>query len=230
MPTRSKTQQIPRLSAAAPSNTERWQAIATRDTTVNTFVYAVLTTKIYCRPSCAARLARRANVQFYDTPTQAEKAGFRACKRCRPHSGKTAAQSNPQTVVIEKACETIRNSLAAGLKPTLGDLAAQAGLTSSHFHRVFKKHVGVTPGSLGQSNLCSPAASTSTADADVLQLPHGHANGGTLPVDLDGAGEKGAGDFECLDGWNDFDALLAFEDQIWVPDLGAIDPRIMASD
>ncbi|KAJ5350096.1 hypothetical protein N7541_007823 [Penicillium brevicompactum] len=198
MPTRSQTQQIPRLSAAAPSNTERWQAITTRDATVNTFVYAVLTTKIYCRPSCPARLARRANVQFYDTPTQAEKAGFRACKRCRPHSG-TAAQSNPQLAVVERACESIRNSLAAGLKPTLGVLATQAGLTPSHFHRVFKKHVGVTPGqyigSLGQSNLCSlESPGTDTGDVEVLQLPpsgSGHANGGTLDL-LDGAGGKGA--------------------------------------
>lgn len=231
MPTRSQTQQIPRLSAATPSNTERWQAITTRDATVNTFVYAVLTTKIYCRPSCPARLARRANVQFYDTPTQAEKAGFRACKRCRPHSG-TAAQSNPQLAVVERACESIRNSLAAGLKPTLGVLATQAGLTPSHFHRVFKKHVGVTPGqyigSLGHSNLCSlESPGTDTGDVEVLQLPpsgSGHANGGTLDL-LDGAGGKG-GELECLDGWNDFDALLALESQIWVPE-GSIDPRIL---
>ncbi|CAG8275303.1 unnamed protein product [Penicillium salamii] len=226
MPIRSKTQQIPRLSPIdTPSQTARWQAITTRDTTVNHFVYAVLTTKIYCRPSCSARLARRANVQFYDTPSQAEQAGFRACKRCRPHSG-TAAQSNPQTAVVEKACESIRNSLAAGLKPKLGELAAQADLTSSHFLRVFKKHVGVTPGqyitSLAQSNLRSPGSSMSISDIDVSP-GFGHENGGTL--DLDGAGDKGAG-LSGVDAWNEFDSLLAMEDQIWVPDSGSIDPRI----
>ncbi|CAG7915505.1 unnamed protein product [Penicillium olsonii] len=204
---RSKPQQIPRLSPSHTlSQTERWQAIATR-ATVNTFVYGVITTKIYCRPSCPARLARRANVQFYDTPSQAEQAGFRACKRCRPHSG-TAAQSNPHTALVEQACESIRNSLAEGLKPTLGDLAAQADLTPSHFLRVFKKRVGVTPGqyirSLGQSNLCSPGSCTSLPNIDVS------GNGGTL--DLDGAG-KGVE----FPGWNEFDTLLAL-DQIWVPD------------
>ncbi|KAJ5562876.1 Ada DNA repair metal-binding [Penicillium sp. DV-2018c] len=145
----SEPQKIPRLNTNTPTDTERWQAIVTRDTTANAFVYAVLTTKIYCRPSCPARLARRANVLFYDTPSQAEKAGFRPCKRCRPHSGQTAAQNNPQTAVVENACESVRNILAAGLKPKPRDLAAQAGLTYSHFHRVFKKHAGVTPGRTG---------------------------------------------------------------------------------
>jgi methylphosphotriester-DNA--protein-cysteine methyltransferase len=240
---------IARLSpTVALTNTERWQAIATRDATVNTFVYAVLTTKIYCRPSCPARLARRANVQFYDTPSLAEKAGFRACKRCRPHSGQTAAQSNPQTAVVEKACESIRNSLAAGLKPKLSDLAAQAGLTSSHFHRVFKKRVGVTPGqyvvSLAQSNLRSPDSGVS-ASSDVETPPFISGNGNGVEIldldeDGDGIEEKGAGPSETRagcprymnDAWNEFDALLAFEhEQVWMPDSlsTCIDPRIISA-
>jgi len=239
----SKPQQIPRLSPTnALTNTERWQAIANRDATVNTFVYAVLTTKIYCRPSCPARLARRANVQFYDTPSQAEKAGFRACKRCRPHSGQTAAQSNPQTAVVEKACESIRNILAAGLKPKLSDLASQAGLTSSHFHRVFKKHVGVTPGqyigSLAQSNLHPPDSLTS-ASSDVETPRSISGDGNSLGIlNLDWIEEKGAGSSATgaefpgfMNGaWNEFDALLAFEnEQIWMPDSLSIDPRIISA-
>ncbi|KAJ5223609.1 hypothetical protein N7468_008151 [Penicillium chermesinum] len=146
-------QKLPRLhrSGDALTSAERWQAITKRDTSVNSFVYGVLTTKIYCRPSCSARLARRANVEFYDEPSQAERAGFRPCKRCRPQTGGTAAQNNPQAAVIEKTCQAIREEVAAGRKPRLLDLAAGAGLTPSHLHRVFKKLVGVTPGQYASS-------------------------------------------------------------------------------
>ena len=231
-----KLQEIPRLSSNF-TNTERWQAIATRDVTANSFVYAVITTKIYCRPSCPARLARRANVQFYDTPLQAEKAGFRPCKRCRPHSGQTAAQSNPQTAMIDKACESIRNILTAGLKPKLSDLAMEAGLTPSHFHRVFKKRVGVTPGqyveSLVQSNLHSPESSPSDAFSGVETPRSASGDRGGEILDLDGNSEKGAGlsaarnELPFMNGWNEFDALLASgSEQMWLPGL-SIDPRMI---
>ncbi|KAL3476129.1 metal binding domain of Ada-domain-containing protein [Aspergillus californicus] len=142
-------QAIPRLSKSAPSATSnsattRWQSVVARDKTATTFVYAVLTTKIYCRPSCPSRLARRANVEFYDTPTQAERAGFRACKRCNPETLKPVI--NPQVLLVQKACRTIKSDLDAGVRPTLSRIAGEAGLTASHFHRVFKKVVGVTPG------------------------------------------------------------------------------------
>ncbi|EHY59539.1 hypothetical protein HRR83_001184 [Exophiala dermatitidis] len=75
------------LSCQYKTPTSRWKALMVRDhLATNAFVYAVLTTKIYCRPDCKARLARRANVVFYDTAKEAEKAGFRACKRCKPCS------------------------------------------------------------------------------------------------------------------------------------------------
>jgi methylphosphotriester-DNA--protein-cysteine methyltransferase len=234
----SKPQKIPRLSANTLTDTERWQAIATRDITANTFVYAVLTTKIYCRPSCPARLARRANVYFYDTPSQAEKAGFRPCKRCRPHSGQTAARNNPQTAVVEKACESIRNILTAGLKPKPRDLATQAGLTSSHFHRVFKKHVGVTPGQyinrLVQDKLCSPGSLTSDAFSGVetARSCSGERNE-TLDrgENSEEAGPPVAGaDFPGLmeGAWNEFDALLALEQgQLLEPGGLFVDPRML---
>ncbi|KAJ5836852.1 Ada DNA repair metal-binding [Penicillium robsamsonii] len=232
-----KPQEIPRLSSDPLTNTERWQAISTRDITANSFVYAVLTTKIYCRPSCPARLARRANVQFYDTPPQAEKAGFRPCKRCRPHSGQTAAQNNPQTAMINKACESIRNILTTGLKPKLKDLAAEAGLTPSHFHRVFKKHVGVTPGqyveSLVQSNLHSPASSPSDTFSAV-KTPRSASDRGEI-LDLDRNSDKGAGlsaagdEISLMGGWNEFDVLLASESETWMPD-SSIDPRMILAE
>ncbi|KAK2799387.1 hypothetical protein FQN50_008493 [Emmonsiellopsis sp. PD_5] len=152
----------------------RWRAIVNRDANVNDFVYGVRTTKIYCRPRCPARLARRANVEFYDTPKQAEKAGYRPCKRCKPEDLK--APPDPHIKLAQRACETMMLAAMANRKaqalghngggpnggipggptgwggagqrsrPTLQDLANEAGLTPSHFHRVFKKVVGLTPG------------------------------------------------------------------------------------
>ncbi|KAJ5317918.1 hypothetical protein PENANT_c004G02678 [Penicillium antarcticum] len=229
----SKPQKIPRLSVNAVTDSERWQAITKRDITANFFVYAVTTTKIYCRPSCPARLARRANVEFYDTPAQAEKAGFRACKRCRPHSGQTATQSNPQAAVVEKACETIRHNLVSGVKPRLRDLAAQAGLTPSHFHRVFKKLVGVTPGqyiaSRGQSGSSSDAWTPGRLSE--AETRSDFDTGGFAPDHKGETGSTGLAAVSCRspvimdETWNIFDAW--FEQEKWVPDLSSVDPRII---
>ncbi|KAJ5619181.1 hypothetical protein N7510_003165 [Penicillium lagena] len=143
MPKKSNRKKIPRPNSHnILGDEDRWRTVSNRDVTANNFVYAVITTNIYCRPSCPSRLARRANVRFYDTPIQAEKAGFRACKRCRPHT----THDNPQAAVVEKTCQTTQHIVAAGMEPRLQDLAAQAGLTPSRLHRVFKKRVGVTPG------------------------------------------------------------------------------------
>ncbi|KAJ5649565.1 uncharacterized protein N7484_003288 [Penicillium longicatenatum] len=238
---------IPRLSRSGdtPTSAERWQAITKRDTTVNSFVYGVLTTKIYCRPSCGARLARRANVEFYNTPSQAEKAGFRPCKRCRPQCGGTAAQSNPQAAMVEKACRTIRDEVDAGLKPRLHDLAAQAGLTPSHFHRVFKKILGVTPGqyvgSVVQNGICPSLGPLTPDTLSELETP-------PLAPPLGFVGPDGTQDLDldCRQGfalpglpavrspvitdnaWNEFDVLLAAEDQGHTNPLDSIsiDPRV----
>lgn len=231
-----KTQQkIPRLNRDSDTLTsaERWQAIVKRDATINTFVYAVLTTKIYCRPSCPARLARRANVQFYDTPSQAEGAGFRPCKRCKPQVAPTAGQSNPQTAMVAKACETIRGQLAAGLKPRLGDLAAQAGLTASHFHRVFKKRMGVTPGQYaagvvqGSDDahfLSGPSTTETFPELETACSDVDGSEGLALSVAGLSAGYEGPGVVD--NGWNEFDVLLAAEQGSLEP--LSIDPRVIS--
>jgi AraC family transcriptional regulator, regulatory protein of adaptative response / methylated-DNA-[protein]-cysteine methyltransferase len=121
------------------NNVAYYAAIVNRDTTMDgTFYYAVRTTGVYCRPSCGARLPRPENVVFYTTADQAEQAGFRACKRCRPNE----IASDAHTPKIIVACETIRN---AETIPTLESLARQAGMSPFYFQRVFKKHVGLTP-------------------------------------------------------------------------------------
>ena len=134
-------------SMAAASAAARWKAVTARDASNNTFVYAVRSTRIYCRPSCPARLARRANVEFFDTPAQAESAGYRACKRCQFD---VDVKDDPRSQLVQHACDTIAaailsSSPSGSRRPRLQELAAEANLTPSHFHRVFKKIAGVTP-------------------------------------------------------------------------------------
>ncbi len=102
-------------------------------------MFAVRTTGIYCRPSCASRPAKRENVSFFPTGAEAEKAGYRACKRCRPDK---LGAPDPQVQAVKRACERIETAEEA---PKLAELAASAGLSPYHFHRVFKAITGVTP-------------------------------------------------------------------------------------
>ena len=75
----------PEIAGVSATRDARWQAVIARDRNFDgQFYYAVRTTGVYCRPSCAARLAKPQNVSFYKTPKEAEHAGFRPCKRCRP--------------------------------------------------------------------------------------------------------------------------------------------------
>jgi AraC family transcriptional regulator of adaptative response/methylated-DNA-[protein]-cysteine methyltransferase len=127
--------------AAATVNDPRWAAVVTRDAAADgEFFYAVKTTGVYCRPSCASRLARPENVQFYATRGQAERAGFRPCKRCKPDQLPLAAQ---HAVTVAKTCRLIEHADTA---PSLAALANHAGMSTYHFHRIFKAVTGVTPG------------------------------------------------------------------------------------
>jgi AraC family transcriptional regulator, regulatory protein of adaptative response / methylated-DNA-[protein]-cysteine methyltransferase len=103
------------------------------------FYYSVRTTGVYCRPSCASRLALRKNVRFHASCAEAELAGFRACKRCRPNAPRLAEQ---HAAGVAKACRLIE---AADEMPNLDALAEAAGMSRFHFHRVFKSITGVTP-------------------------------------------------------------------------------------
>jgi AraC family transcriptional regulator, regulatory protein of adaptative response / methylated-DNA-[protein]-cysteine methyltransferase len=128
-------------TAPAPArDEERWQAVKRRDPAFDgKFLFAVRTTGIYCRPSCASRPAKRENVSFFETGAYAEKAGYRACKRCRPDK---LGAPDPQMEAVKRACERIEQAEEA---PKLADLAASVGLSPYHFHRVFKAITGVTP-------------------------------------------------------------------------------------
>jgi AraC family transcriptional regulator of adaptative response/methylated-DNA-[protein]-cysteine methyltransferase len=116
---------------------ECWQALVDRDRRADgAFYYSVRTTGVYCRPSCAARLPRRENVRFHAKPEDAERAGFRPCKRCRPN------EASAHAAAVASACRLIAG---AEEMPTLDDLATAAGLSRFHFHRVFKSVTGLTP-------------------------------------------------------------------------------------
>jgi AraC family transcriptional regulator of adaptative response/methylated-DNA-[protein]-cysteine methyltransferase len=127
-------------SAAATESDPRWAAVVARDARADgTFYYSVKTTGVYCRPSCAARRARAENVTFHATRADAERAGFRACKRCKPDQASLAEQ---HLATVTEICRLIEN---ADEVPTLDALAAKAQMSTYHFHRVFKAVTGVTP-------------------------------------------------------------------------------------
>ena len=119
------------------TDADRWRAVAGRDRRADgAFCYSVATTGVYCRPSCGARLPRRENVAFHLSPRDAERAGFRACKRCRP------GEIDRQAEAVAQACRLIERSETA---PALGELAKAVSLSPFHFHRLFKAATGVTP-------------------------------------------------------------------------------------
>src|SRR5687768_86339 len=126
--------------AAVTQDDLRWAAVVARDPRADgRFFYSVRTTGVYCRPSCGARPARPENVAFHDTAADAERAGFRPCKRCRPERPVSAADA--QAALVAGLCRFIDQ---AEQPPTLAQLAEQAGLSTWHLHRVFKQVTGLT--------------------------------------------------------------------------------------
>jgi len=122
------------------TDAERWQAVMDRDRRAEgAFVYSVRSTGVYCRPACGARLARRENVRFHASAEEAEAAGFRPCKRCRPDLPEPARRAE---AAVAKACRMIEE---AEETPSLEALARATGLSRFHFHRVFKAATGATP-------------------------------------------------------------------------------------
>lgn len=124
-----------------------WAALQARDASFdNQFFYAVATTGVYCRPSCSSRLARRENISFHGSIADAEAAGFRPCKRCQPHAPSREQQYADK---VTEACRFIED---AAEMPTLDEIATHVGISSYHFHRVFKAVTGVTPKAYANAN------------------------------------------------------------------------------
>ena len=128
------------MQIAFDTESARRAALAARDAAADGAVfYSVRTTGVYCRPSCAARPARPENVAFHATTAEAEAAGFRPCKRCKPDQAPLAERN---AAAVAAACRLIE---AAEEAPGLESLAAEAGMSPFHFHRVFKSVTGLTP-------------------------------------------------------------------------------------
>src|SRR6266404_112306 len=118
----------------------QWQAVAERDSASDgTFVFAVSSTGVYCRPSCPARRPRRENVTFFRRPQEAERAGFRECLRCRPK----ALNGNPRQAMVKSVCRYIEQHLDEPI--TLAQLGAEFRQSPFHLQRTFKSVLGITP-------------------------------------------------------------------------------------
>ncbi len=154
----------------------RWRSVVARDPkTHDAFVYSVTTTGVYCRPSCGAKLARPEHVRFHMTAADAERAGFRPCKRCKPNQ--SASETHERVKKVEKACRLIEQSEDI---PSLGEIARHVGLSAHHFHRTFKAITGLTPKEYASAHRCKQVRASLETSATVTNALYdaGYASSG----------------------------------------------------
>ena len=160
-----------------------WTSVVARDRgTDGQFYYGVVTTGVYCRPSCSSRTPRPENVRFFQTAEEAEQAGFRPCKRCRPGQPSLAQR---QAELVAGVCRQIAS---AATPPSLAALAQSARMSTYHLHRVFKSVTGVTPRAYA-------AAQRGSRIREAL------ACGRTVTEAIYGAGYSSSGRFYQESGW-----------------------------
>jgi AraC family transcriptional regulator of adaptative response/methylated-DNA-[protein]-cysteine methyltransferase len=129
------------------NNPELWNAVLARDASRDgSFVFAVRSTGIYCRPSCPARRPRRAQVRFFQVPEAAEQAGFRACRCCHP---RRVQADNPQVELVRRICHAIDEHDEEPV--TLNALSTETGVSPHHLQRTFKSVMGITPRQYAES-------------------------------------------------------------------------------
>lgn len=149
--------------AAQATEATRWEAILSRSPESDgDFYYAVRTTGVFCRPSCASRKPRRKNVEFFDDATAAVRAGYRPCKRCRPDRDR-ADSSSSRTMAA--ACRMLSREAAVQTR----DVARAVGLSESYFARMFKRRLGVTPQQYRRRVLAERARDTIGRGASVTE-------------------------------------------------------------
>jgi AraC family transcriptional regulator of adaptative response/methylated-DNA-[protein]-cysteine methyltransferase len=138
---------------------QAWAAVLRRDRVFDgRFVTGVLSTGIYCRPSCAARHPKRENVRFFATTTEAAAAGLRACRRCKPDDLARDTAAVARAVALIADAET---------PPSLDALAAAVGYSPFHFHRLFRRATGVTPADYARALRAGRAAAALSAEPRV---------------------------------------------------------------
>jgi AraC family transcriptional regulator, regulatory protein of adaptative response / DNA-3-methyladenine glycosylase II len=127
-----------------------YRAVQSRDARFDGwFVTAVLTTKIYCRPSCPARPALAKNVRFYPTAAAAQRAGFRPCKRCRPDASPGSPEWNARGDVVARAMRLIADGIVD--REGVTGLAARVGYTTRQLQRMLQAEVGANPLALARA-------------------------------------------------------------------------------
>lgn len=146
---------------------ERWAAVVGRDAGADgAFLYAVTTTGVFCRPSCASRRPLRRNVEFFDTPEAAARAGYRACRRCVPDG--TDPRSDAASRMV-RACRMLEREEGVQTR----ELARRLGLNAFTLQRLFKKHVGVSPQAYRRRILAERARQELSASASVSAAAYG---------------------------------------------------------
>jgi AraC family transcriptional regulator, regulatory protein of adaptative response / methylated-DNA-[protein]-cysteine methyltransferase len=126
------------MKTAYTTDAQRWSAVATRDRDADgVFFYAVKTTGVFCRPSCASRQPRAENVEFFSDVQQARSAGYRDCKRCQP------AGLPREIEIVNRACAVLERDPQQRL--TLAQLSDAVHVSPFHLQRLFKRVVGVSP-------------------------------------------------------------------------------------
>ena len=151
----------------------RWEAVHSRDHSADgTFVYAVRTTGIYCRPSCKSRLAKRENIEYFDLPAAAERAGYRACKRCQPRS---VAMVDERLNLVQSVCDYILTHLDESDAITLEALGTAFGFDPYHLQKTFKAILQMSPRDYAEAQR-------------FLRLKHELRTGGSVAEAVYGAG------------------------------------------
>lgn len=146
-----------------------WNAMLRRDAALDgRFYFGVVTTGVYCRPSCPARTPLRQNVRFYETPAQAETDGLRPCLRCRPLD---ASRTETHAAVVRKLCAYIERNIDGPL--TLKELAGHANLSPSYLQRLFLSVAGVSPKKYAESCRMRKLKSELRTSKDVAQAVYG---------------------------------------------------------
>ena len=126
------------MQMTSGSLNQKWTLVLARDAKADgRFVYAVKSTGVFCRPSCPSRRPKRENVEFFDSPTQAQQQGYRPCQRCTP------LERNPQTQKVEAACRYIDQNLDVTLSLTA--ISRHVAISPFHFQRLFKRILGISP-------------------------------------------------------------------------------------
>jgi AraC family transcriptional regulator, regulatory protein of adaptative response / methylated-DNA-[protein]-cysteine methyltransferase len=162
---------------AAVADDPRWARIIARDRGADgQFWYSVLTTGVYCRPSCPSRTANPRNVQLHDTLAAAKSTGFRPCRRCNPDGPSIDGEN---AAIVAKACRLIEQSEE---EPSLTELAQAVGRSASYFHRLFKAATGLTPKDYATANRAT-------------KVREGLANGNTVTEAIYDAGFNSSGRF-----------------------------------